>query len=62
MKSKTATLIESVVGYSNGEVFELAGVPEGTEIQTPTGESNEVMVYDRDDTGNVIGWHKEAGK
>lgn len=37
------------------------GVAEGAEVTNilgaPTGE---VVVYDKDENGNVIGWHKEA--
>lgn len=39
------------------EVYEPAGVAEGTEF--PNEHGTEVVVYDRDDEGNVIGWHKE---
>lgn len=35
-----------------------SGVPEGTELQGP--ESTEIVVYDRDENGGVIGWHKEV--
>lgn len=36
------------------DIYEPAGVAEGTEV------NGEVVVYDRDEEGNVIGWHKEA--
>lgn len=35
-------------------VKELAGVPEGSEI------NGEIVVADYDEQGNIIGWHKEA--
>lgn len=41
-------------------VEELAGVPEGTVIDTPAGQPNEVVVGDVDQDGNVVGWHKEV--
>lgn len=37
-----------------------AGVPDGTVIATPGDLPNEVVVYDYDEDGNVIGWHKEV--
>lgn len=37
------------------EIFEGAGVPEG-HIEV----NGEKVVYDRDEEGNVVGWHKEA--
>lgn len=36
-----------------------AGVADGTVIETPADEPNEVVVYETDADGNVIGWHKE---
>lgn len=39
------------------ETPELAGVPEGTELDNEHG--TEVVVYDYDEDGNVVGWHKE---
>ena len=36
-----------------------AGVPDGTVIETPAGEPNEVVVYEYDEAGEVVGWHKE---
>jgi hypothetical protein len=41
-------------------MLELAGVPDGTVIETPAGEPNEVVVADYDEDGNVTGWHKEV--
>ena len=35
-------------------IEELAGVPEGTEV------NGEIVVTDYDEQGNIIGWHKEA--
>lgn len=39
-------------------VEDLAGVPVGFEINTNDGV--EVIVADIDESGNVIGWHKEV--
>ena len=36
----------------------LAGVPHGTEVTSPEGRK-ELIVYERDATGKVVGWHKE---
>lgn len=36
------------------EIFEPAGLAEGTVL------GDEVVVYDRNEAGVVIGWHKEA--
>lgn len=41
---------------------DLAGVAEGHVIETPEGQPNEVVVYDKDEKGDVIGWHKEQVK
>ncbi len=38
---------------------EPAGVPDGTIIKTPQSVPDEKIVQDYDDTGNIIGWHKE---
>ena len=35
-----------------------AGVPEGTVLDTESGQ--EKVVHDLDENGNVIGWHKEV--
>lgn len=37
----------------------LAGVPDGHVIETPADEPNEKVVYEYDEAGNVVGWHKE---
>ena len=38
----------------------IAGVLDGTELENEHG--TEVIVYDYDENGNVIGWHKEIKK
>lgn len=43
--AENTTSIESVVGYKDGEVL----------------SSGEVVVYDYDQDGQFIGWHKRAG-
>ena len=40
-------------------VEDLAGVPEGAEVITSGGHSTgEVVVAEKDENGNVTGWHK----
>ena len=34
--------------------------PEGTVIETPADQPNEVIVYDYDEAGNLVGSHKEV--
>ncbi|NTW61842.1 hypothetical protein HGB25_00280 [Candidatus Saccharibacteria bacterium] len=48
--TKTAIQVAETDGTT---IEQLAGVPEGTEV------NGEVIVVDKDDAGNVIGWHKE---
>lgn len=45
-----------------GAQEDLAGVPDGTVINTVEGQTliKEKVVYDTDEDGNQIGWHKEA--
>lgn len=42
------------------ELDMLAGVPDGTVLETAQDVPNEVVVYDKDEDGNIIGWHKEV--
>jgi hypothetical protein len=46
----STTSVESIVGYPDGEELESK---QGKQIVT------EVVVYDYDDDGQFIGWHKE---
>lgn len=41
------------VALETTTVQQLAGVPDGTEI------NGEVIVADKDSAGNIIGWHKQ---
>jgi hypothetical protein len=42
------------------EAHALVGLPDGHVLETPEGQPNEKVVYERDEEGNVTGWHKEV--
>ncbi len=61
-KSSSIEAPEIVVTATELPVLDLttpAGVLDGTILETPAGERNEVVVNDLDADDNVIGWHKE---
>lgn len=55
---------ESTNGDDGGQSTPDAGVPEGTVLETKDGSDvvKEKVVNDTDETGKVVGWHKEAAE
>jgi len=47
--------------FAKGEdAHESVGVPHGGEVLLGDEPTGEVVVYEFDDDGNFVGWHKEA--
>lgn len=55
MTEITKTKVETVAAEFAPDVHPLVGLPDGH-----IDENNEKIVYERDEAGEVVGWHKEA--